>query len=115
MSGFANQTQSWSALVAECSDMSGIPAVYHDLRQVLGFVLLGAWRRVGHVFVLPQVSSVETEQILVGGVARRRDARFCDLFASRSVPCASRRTRAASTHSDCRKLRPGPGWRQPLP
>ena len=39
-SGFANQTQSWSALVAECRDLSGIPSVYQDLRQVLSFHIL---------------------------------------------------------------------------
>jgi hypothetical protein len=39
-SGFANQTQSWAALVAECRDRSGIPAVYQDLREVLSFHIL---------------------------------------------------------------------------
>ena len=36
-SGFPNQTQSWAALVAESQDMSAVPAVYHDFRQVLPF------------------------------------------------------------------------------
>ena len=43
-SGFANQTQSWAALVSECLDLSELPDVYRDLRQVLTF----------HILVCPQ-------------------------------------------------------------
>ena len=39
-SGFPNKTQSWAALVAESQDMSAVPAVYRDFRQVLPFHIL---------------------------------------------------------------------------
>lgn len=39
-SGFANQTQSWSALVSESLDVSGIPSLYWDLRNILSFHIL---------------------------------------------------------------------------
>jgi hypothetical protein len=39
-SGFPNQTQGWAELVAGSQDMSAIPAVYRDFRQVLPFHIL---------------------------------------------------------------------------
>ena len=39
-SGFPNQTQSWTSLVAESQDLSAVPKVYRDFRYVLPFHLL---------------------------------------------------------------------------
>lgn len=40
VSGFANQTQSWAALVAACNDLSAVPTLHGELRQVLAFHIL---------------------------------------------------------------------------
>ena len=39
-SGFPNKTQSWASLAAESHDLSAVPNVYRDFRNVLPFHLL---------------------------------------------------------------------------
>jgi hypothetical protein len=53
-SGFPNKTQSWAALVAESQDMSAVPAVYRDFRQVLPF----------HILVCPQRATPSVIRLL---------------------------------------------------